>query len=192
MKISRIGRRGPPRPAPGRGRRQHHRVEVLHVDCAAAPNATVDDLAGERWHRPVGRLGRHHIQVAVHQKWRQRCARLRVPSRATTDVRRGRAPQLASDTDLVEQLRDVLGSRARQVRLVAKVRRCRSESAAGRARQPRRPAGNPQSPNHLHPSCGWLLVRLPRRTETSSGGVGHRLLLCVGAPPGAAHVRVAE
>ena len=48
--------------------RQHHRVHVLHVDRAAAPHAAVGDLAGQRVHPPVGRVGGDDVEVAVDQQ----------------------------------------------------------------------------------------------------------------------------
>ena len=47
---------------------QHHRVHVLHVDRAAAPDAAVGLLAGERVVAPVRGVGRDHVQVAVDQQ----------------------------------------------------------------------------------------------------------------------------
>ena len=59
VKTSRIGRRGRHAgPGPGPDDAEHHGVEVLHVDRAPAPDAAVDDLAGERRHRPVVGVGR--------------------------------------------------------------------------------------------------------------------------------------
>jgi hypothetical protein len=51
---------------------ESHRDHALHVDRAAAPHVAVADLPGEGMHRPVGGVGRHHVEVAVHQ---QRAAR---------------------------------------------------------------------------------------------------------------------
>ena len=48
--------------------RQHHRVHVLHVDRAAAPDVAVALLAGERVHAPLGRIGGDDVEVAVHQQ----------------------------------------------------------------------------------------------------------------------------
>ena len=47
---------------------QHHRVHVLHVDRAAAPDAAVGDLAGERVVPPVGGVGGHDVEVAVDEQ----------------------------------------------------------------------------------------------------------------------------
>ena len=44
---------------------QDHRVHVLHVDGAAAPDAAVALLGGERVDLPVGGVGRHDVEVAV-------------------------------------------------------------------------------------------------------------------------------
>ena len=45
--------------------REDHRVHVLHVDGAAAPDAAVALLPRERVDRPVGGVGRHDVEVAV-------------------------------------------------------------------------------------------------------------------------------
>ena len=50
------------------GDRDHHPDHVLHVDRAAAPDVAVLDRAGERMHAPVGRLGGHHVEVAVQHQ----------------------------------------------------------------------------------------------------------------------------
>lgn len=71
-----VGREGehdvPPRTHPAAGppadHGEHHRVHVLHVDGAAAPDHTVADLPGEGVHTPVGGLGGHHVEMAVHQQ----------------------------------------------------------------------------------------------------------------------------
>src|SRR3712207_6874768 len=46
---------------------EDHRVEALHVDRAAAPQVPVPDLTAERVDRPLGRVGRHDVEVAVHE-----------------------------------------------------------------------------------------------------------------------------
>ena len=89
VKQSTIGRSGT-RPGAGAGPddREQHRVEVLHVDRAAAPDVAVLDLAGERVDLPVLGRRRHDVEVAVQQ---QRAARRRAvpPQCATSDVRPG-------------------------------------------------------------------------------------------------------
>ena len=65
----------PRRPLPGRAAHcrttaSSHRVHVLHVDRAAAPDAAVPDLPGERVHRPLRRVGRDDVEVAVQQQRR--------------------------------------------------------------------------------------------------------------------------
>ena len=60
------------------GDRDHHRVHVLHVDRAAAPHVAVLHRPGERVHRPLRRLGGHHVQMTVDE---QRAA-VRGPPRA--------------------------------------------------------------------------------------------------------------
>ena len=49
---------------------QDHRVEVLHVHRAASPDAVVDDLTGERVHRPVVSMCGHDVQMAVEKQRR--------------------------------------------------------------------------------------------------------------------------
>src|SRR5262249_42736972 len=51
---------------------QHHRVHVLHVHGAAAPDVAVAYLARERVHRPVGGVGRDDVEVAVDEQGGQR------------------------------------------------------------------------------------------------------------------------
>ena len=48
--------------------RQHHRVHVLHVDRAAAPDAVVGDLAGEGVVLPVFGVGRDDVEVTVDEQ----------------------------------------------------------------------------------------------------------------------------
>ncbi len=48
--------------------RQEHRIHVFHVDRAAAPDAVLGDLAGERVHPPVSRVGRNHVQMTVDEQ----------------------------------------------------------------------------------------------------------------------------
>lgn len=56
------------RAGPGADSGEHHRVHVLHVDGAAAPDDAVADLAGERVDGPVRGLGGHHVEVAVDEQ----------------------------------------------------------------------------------------------------------------------------
>ena len=63
-----ITRRPPTLPQPLADDRQDHGVHVLHVHRAAAPDAAVGDLAGERIVPPVGRVGRHDVKVTVDQQ----------------------------------------------------------------------------------------------------------------------------
>ncbi len=60
--------REPSRAYPVADHRQDHRVHVLHIDRAPAPYTAIGDLAGERIMRPVGGVGRDHIQVSVDQQ----------------------------------------------------------------------------------------------------------------------------
>ena len=48
--------------------RQHHRVHVLHVDRAAAPDAVVGDLAGEGVDLPVFGVGRDDVEMTVDEQ----------------------------------------------------------------------------------------------------------------------------
>ena len=87
-------------PGPGTDHAEQHGVEVLHVDRAATPDAPVDDLAGERRHRPVLGVRRYDVQVPVDQQRAQRpvdALRLPVrhqrgPARAPTRTARRRCP----------------------------------------------------------------------------------------------------
>jgi len=51
-------------------RGQDHRIHVLHVDGAAAPEQAVFDLAAERVDGPVARVGRNDIEVTVDDEGR--------------------------------------------------------------------------------------------------------------------------
>ena len=109
VKHNVIGRSGHcSRAGPRPDDREHHRVEVLHVDRPAAPDEAVADLAREGVHLPVlGRRG-HDVQVAVQQ---QAVAATRGPAPLGDHVRAtglGLDDQRL-DTDLVEQRGDVLG-----------------------------------------------------------------------------------
>ena len=50
------------------GDRDHHADHVLHVDRAAAPHVAVLEGTGERVHAPVRRLGGHHVEVPVQHQ----------------------------------------------------------------------------------------------------------------------------
>ena len=63
------GRRAP-RARPVADDREGHRVHVLHVDRAAAPEASVADLSGERVDRPVVLLSRYDVQMPVNEQRR--------------------------------------------------------------------------------------------------------------------------
>ena len=63
-----VAARADPGTGPGADGGEHHRVHVLHVDGAAAPHDAVADLAGEGVDAPVGGLGGHHVEVAVHEQ----------------------------------------------------------------------------------------------------------------------------
>ena len=112
MKQSTIGRSGT---APARGagahHREQHRVEVLHVDRAAAPDVAVLDLPGERVDLPVLGRGRYDVEVPVQQQ-RALAAGLSAPLRHQRRAAAVELEQLGLDPDLVEQPGDVLGGLA--------------------------------------------------------------------------------
>lgn len=93
---------------PGADGGEHHRVHVLHVDGTAAPDHAVADLAGERRHAPVGRLGGDHVEVTVHQ---QRVGRRIGAGDAGDDIRpaRGGLQDARFDAGVGELPRDVFG-----------------------------------------------------------------------------------
>ena len=80
-----------------RERRDRNRVRrdlALHVESAAAPDHSVAQLARERRHRPLGRVGEHDVRVAEEEERRA------VPARDPRDeIRTLRRPrdQLALD-----------------------------------------------------------------------------------------------
>ena len=55
----------------------------------ATPDTAVDHLSGERRHRPIVGIGRHHVEVAVHQQRRYGRSTPSGAQCATTDVRPG-------------------------------------------------------------------------------------------------------
>ena len=76
-----------PRPEDVAERGEHHRVHVLHVHGAAAPQHPVADLARERVDAPVARVGGHHVEVPVQHE----CGLVGVASRhARHDARPAR------------------------------------------------------------------------------------------------------
>ena len=50
------------------GDHDHHADHVLHVDRAAAPDIAVFDRSGKRVHAPVGRFGRHHVEMPMDEQ----------------------------------------------------------------------------------------------------------------------------
>ena len=98
-----------PGAGPGAHHREQHRVEVLHVDGAAAPQVAVLHLAGERVHRPVVGLGGHDVEVAVQQ---QRVAVAGAPARHHVGPPLDAFVDLRLQADLGQQRGDVLGGLA--------------------------------------------------------------------------------
>ena len=94
-----------PEPA---GHRDHHRVHVLHVDRPAAPHVAVLHRSGERVHRPLRRLGRHHVEVPVHEQGPAFAVRPREPAEDVRPAGRARVEHLHLVPDLGELPRDVL------------------------------------------------------------------------------------
>ena len=78
-----------------------HRVHVLHVDGAAAPDVAVPDLAGERVDRPLAGVGRHDVEVAVDQQRRPAAVGALDAGDRRCAARRG-LDDLRLDADLVE------------------------------------------------------------------------------------------
>ena len=136
---------------------EHHRVEVLHVDCAAAPDAAVDrprrrtaaPTSRPRWPAPR-RDARAPAAAAaiVSTPSGSQCATTRRPPR-----RRTRSSSPAMPTSSSSSATRSAACRSPGPGVRAEVRGVDPESAPGTARQPRRPAGNPRSPIHLC-SCG--------------------------------------
>src|SRR5690606_18539586 len=104
--------------------REYRRVEVRHVDRAAAVQVPVDDLRGERVLAPVGGLRGYDVEVTVYEQRRLATGVVAPPGDQTRAPRRGLVNH-GLDPDLAEQLRDVLGRlplpRARVVPVVGRV-----------------------------------------------------------------------
>ncbi len=104
--------------------REGHRVHVLHVDGAPAPDTAVRDLPGERVVRPVGRVGRDHVGVPVDEQGGPGGV-LALDARDGGSAALVRLEDLRLETDLGELLRHVLGGEpltgARVVAVVAGV-----------------------------------------------------------------------
>ena len=90
--------------------REHHRVEVLHVDRAAAPQVAVALISPENgWTDHSSASAGHHVQVAVHQQ-RARGDGSAPGNRATTLARPGALSRIVRlEADLGQLRRDVLG-----------------------------------------------------------------------------------
>ena len=137
-----VAGRAPSRPHPVADDGEDHRVHVLHVDRAAAPDAAVGDLAGERVDLPLLGHGRHDVEVAVDEERvvssdpSPRSVRPRWPGREPT--RRARH-----------------GHRRRR---------------AAPARTPLRPA--PPVRSRLHELTLGILIRSRQISTTSSSGAG--------------------
>ena len=118
-----------PEPLPDHG--EDHRVHVLHVHRAAAPDAAVTDLAGERVDLPVRRVGGDHVEVAVDQQGRPGRVRPGDPGHHA-GAARVRLKYRRLQADLGEQRGDVLGRLAfARSRVVAGVRGVDPDQVAG-------------------------------------------------------------
>ena len=96
---------------PGAYDAEHHGIEVLHVNRATTPDATVSQFAGERRYGPVSSIGRYHVEMSMDQQWRQRGVdTLGFPARHDRGTPRFRLHQVAGDANLVEQLGHAFGS----------------------------------------------------------------------------------
>jgi hypothetical protein len=158
-----------PRPAPLAQHPAHdgqrHRVHVLHVHGAAAPDQAVLHVAAEGVHAPVPRVRRDHVQMAVHE---QRVGGGIDSLEASDDG--GAAllglEDLRLETGLGELLRDVLRGRALRF---DRVRRVDADQvgqeadhlAVGGLRVRRSPG----------PDLGFALVRSLAHTAESSSRV---------------------
>ena len=127
------------RPRPGPHDREQHRVEVLHVDRAAAPEVAVLDLAGERVDRPVVRRGGYDVEVAVEQQRSRSSTRRRRPTgrRRWCDPRRPRRSRTRSRPRRAAPRR-ARRPCARPARTRPRSWWCPSGSGRGRCRRPRR------------------------------------------------------
>ncbi len=179
VKQSTSGRAGTaPARARARTRREQHRVEVLHVDRAAAPDAVRGrpDLAGERVHGPV--LGARRVRRPGGRA-AARARPLSPPQRATTDVRPGSdSNSSAVDADVVEQLGHVLGGLAlSRAGLVAVVRGVDRDQVAADADDlggrvvlgGGRVRGRSRRASCAHPAAGTARGR-PELSRRRSGG----------------------
>ena len=122
--------------------REDHRVHVLHVDRAAAPDAAVALLRRERVDRPVGGVRRHDVEVAVHA---QRAA-LAVGARDAhghADPAGVALEGLRLQAHLAQPVDDVRGRLAPpRGRCRRRSCSCRSGSAPGRSGRPRPRGGS--------------------------------------------------
>ena len=115
------------------GGREDHRVHVLHVHGAAAPEHPVADLPRERIDRPVRGIGGDHVEVAMDDEGRL----LGVAARdASDDARATRVgvDQLRSEAELTQVRGDVLGRLLLRLRLpLPVVRRVEADEITGDA-----------------------------------------------------------
>ena len=111
--------------------REHHRVHVLHVHRAAAPDAPVLGIAGERVHPPVARIRGDHVQMAVDEQGGPRLILALDPGH-DAGAFRVRLQHDRLQADLGEQFRDVLGGRALPgAGVVARIRGVDPDQVAG-------------------------------------------------------------
>ncbi len=149
--------------------REHHGVHILHVDGAAAPDAVPFDLAGERVHPPVRRVGGHHIEVAMNEQGRPGRILAGDPGKQACPFGM-RLQQYWLDADLSKQGGNVLSRRAlARTGVIARIRGVDPDQVAGQrghlvASGAAGPTGRGWVVRHLAivpPSAGAVSSRLP-------------------------------
>jgi hypothetical protein len=126
-----VARRASALPQPLPDHREHHRVHVLHVHGAAAPDASVSDLAGERVHTPVRRIRGDHVEMTVDQQAGPTRVLALDPDHDTGALRMG-LEHGGHQAHLAEQLRYTLGRRALpRAGVITGVRRVDPDQFAG-------------------------------------------------------------
>ncbi len=113
---------------------EDHRVHVLHVHRAAAPDAAVVQVAGEGVASPVRRVGRHHVEVAVHEQ-RRPCRILARDPRHHAGAPGMRLEHRGLDARLGQQSRHVLGGRPlTRAGVVPRIRRVDADEVGAQPR----------------------------------------------------------